>query len=381
MKEIKNKYLVFALLIAAVNLVGIYLIFGEGTSAEVQDLMNVMNWLEGHNEPGWYQIYRPLAPMLAMPFTLFADEKTSLLLLTMVFYFLNTYFIFKIVDLIYSNKKQALIASFLYVFSISALRHSLSAHTTEFGSWFFVIFSVYLTLLYLKHNKENILVFTALITGIGMLMKESGGMGVLFFGMAILLSKDFKFKEKILRLVKFGLLFLIPIVFWHLFVYYILIASSHLGFLSIGFTNYPKNSVFERVFYYASQHGLGLLTTIGLLGWLLVIFGAIKEWQEKNRGRIRILVALLPFSFVSLLWPTGDERHAYIVGTFTALLGSYGVIMLGRTIKNKKLAVGLTILVISLYIVLNYSAYYFNDTLPFFDFNDIYHLFTGSLMD
>ncbi len=90
---------------------------------------------------------------------------------------------------------------------------------------------------------------------------------------------------------------------------------------------------------------------------------------------------MVPFSLVSWLWVTGDSRHAFIIGTLGALLGSYGLVSLGRMIKNKKAALTLTILIIFLYIVFNYSAYYFNDCLPFIDYNDIHYFFTNSLMD
>ncbi len=209
MKKLPNKNLILALALAAINLIGIFLIFGEAKVSEVGGLVNVMHCLEGSKECIFeglrFTIFRPLAPLLAIPLGLFLGERTGLLVISIVFYLFSTYFIFKITDLIYKNQKQALLASILFAFAVPVLRYSSSAHPTDNGSWFFCIVSVYLTLLYLKKRKENIIIWNGLFTGLGMLMKESGSLGILFFLAILLLFKEFNLKAKVWKLIKFGI--------------------------------------------------------------------------------------------------------------------------------------------------------------------------------
>lgn len=377
MKKLPNKNLIIALVLAVINLIGVFLIFGQARVGEVETLINLMHWLEGKvfilKGLGWY-FFRPLAPLLAVPLSLITGEERSLLILSIVFYLFSVYFIFKVTDLIYGNQRQALFASILFAFAVPVLRYASSAHPTDVGSYFFCIVSVYLTLLYLKKRQENLIIWNGLFTGLGILMKESGGMGILFFIMVIFLTKEFRLKEKILKLIKFGAPFLIPVIFWQTLISLTTpFSHSQINMVLTAKNHYLMGS---SAIFYILQHFLALFVTFGFLGWLLIFFGGLKEWQNRNQARIKILLALVPFSLVSFLWPPADSRHAFIVGTLGVLLGSYGLVNLKNMFKNKKMALLLTTLVICLYIVFNYSAYYFNDSLPFIDFENILHFFS-----
>lgn len=364
-----NKYLIFALILAIVNLIVLFIIFGTSKTPDTLTLINVTHWIGGMEyEPELIRlsIFRPLAPLLALPFEILG-EGMGLLIQTIIFYLLCVYFIFKITEIVYENQKQALFASILFAFAIPALKYSLFFYTTNVGTWFFCIFSVYLTLLYFKKQNEKLIILNGLICGLGVLMKESGGLAILFFAAMVLLSKEFRFKEKVSKIIKFGAFFLIPIIFWEILVF-ILTPFSHLylfGKIKVVIDEGPTKTV------RALQYILALFTTFGLLGWLLIFWGALKEWKNKNKQRIRILLALIPFSFIFLAWPQPASRHALIVGTLGALLGSYGLINLKNIFKNKKVGLILIIVILSLYIIFNYYSYYLNDALPFIDFEDI----------
>lgn len=378
-KKRLNKYLIFALILAIINLIALFIIFGLAKNTnEVPSVLNVMHWMAGMEyimgygfEDLAFQIFRPLSPLLALPFKNIGEE-VGFLVQTIAFYLLSIYFIFKITELIYKSRKQALFASILFAFAIPVLRESLSSYTMNIGSWFFCIFSVYLTLLYLKNQDEKLVFFNGLISGLGVLMKENGGLGILFFVVAILLSRKFNLKEKFLKIIKFGLMFSTPIIIWEVIVA-ILTPFSRLNFLA----RVKKDEIDEgpskilRVLHYV----LALFTTFGLLGWVLILWGALKEWKNKNKERIRILLALVPFSLISLAWPRPCYRHAFIIGTLGVLLGSYALIGLKNLFKNKKIGLLLITIILILYVVFNYYSYYVNDSLPFIDFENILHFF------
>ena len=200
-------------------------------------------------------------------------------------------------------------------------------------------------------------------------MKESGGLGILFFAAMLLFSKEFGFREKVLKIIKFVSIFLIPIIFWEAFVS-ILTPFSRSYFFPALITADTTTKSFRIL-----QYALSLFVAFGLLGWLLIFWGVLKEWKNKNKERIKILLALVPFSFIFLAWPNPAHRHVFIIGTLGALLASYGLINLKNLFKNKTIGLVLVIIIISLYIIFNYSAYYFNDSFPFIDFNDILYFF------
>jgi len=306
---------------------------------------------------------------LSLPFE-FLGKGAGLLIQGIVYYLLSVFLIFKITELVYKNQKQALFASILYAFAVPALQRALCLHVTDIGPWFFNIFSIYLTLVYFKKRNEKLIFLNGLICGLGTLMQENGGLAIIFFVAMVLLSKKFGFKEKVLKIIKFGSIFLIPIVFWEVLIS-ALTPYSHLDLFShvIGTELIKKEGATKtfRVLLYL----LSSFVAFGLLGWLLIFWGALKEWKDKNKERIKILLALIPFSFIFLAWPCPSPRHVFIIGTLGALLGSYGLINLKRIFKNKTIGLVLVIIIISCYIVFNYCAYYFNDSLPFIDFEDL----------
>ncbi|MFZ5559780.1 MAG: glycosyltransferase family 39 protein [Patescibacteria group bacterium] len=367
-----NKYLIFALILAIINLIAVFLIFGVLIEKESRALIRAAHWMMGRLEDPlvsvWISIFRPLAPLLSLPFE-FLGEGMGLLIQSIVFYLLAIYFIFKITEIVYKDQLQALFASIFYAFAIPALNYSLAFKATNFGSWFFCIFSIYLTLLYFKKRHEKLLIFNGLISGLGFLMKENGGLGILFFIAMVLLSKEFGLKEKVLKIIKFSAFFITPIILWEITVL-VLTPFSHLDVFSHVWRTYIIEEGPIKTLS-ALTHLLALFATFGLLGWLVVLWGALKEWQNKNKERMKILLALVPFSSVSLIWPFPDTRHAFIVGTLGALLASYGLINLKNIFKNKKIGLLLIIVILSLYIVFNYLSYYFDDTLPFIDFENI----------
>ncbi|MFH1225937.1 MAG: glycosyltransferase family 39 protein [bacterium] len=385
MKKLVDKNLILALILAAAGWLAVFFIVGPLEINDSIKLAEVMRWFEGKpclfqcdftaDSYSVYPIFRPLAPLLAIPLGLIGGEETGLLILSFLFYLASVYLVFKITDLIYESKKQAFLASILWAFAISAIKYSVSAHATDVGAWFFCLLSVFLTLLYFKKRQNRWLVWNGLITGLGVLMKENGGLGVLFFAAMVFLSGEFNFREKFLKLIKFGIFFLMPVVFWDVCVS-TFTSFSRFDFLSTDVATYAQGKPSLATFFIL-QHFLSLLTTFGLLGWLLIFFGGLEEWRIKNKERIKIILALVPFSLISWLWVSGDSRHAFIIGALGALLGSFGLINLEKLFPNKRIGQLLTILAVCLYITLNYSAFYLNDSLPFLDFYDIFYFFGG----
>ena len=311
--------------------------------------------------------------MLAVPFQ-GLSRGLGLIVQNVAFYILSTYLIFRITDLIYKNKEQALFASILYAFAIPWLNVGLG-YMQNAGAWFFVILSLYLILLYFKKPSEKLLIFSGLVSGLGILMKESGGLAIVFFLVLLLLSRNFSFSEKFSKMLRFGVSFLAIPIIWEIIILIFFQPFSHAYMFLVLKKEYidviPKTLVVLKQI-------TALLATFGLLGWFLILFGGWKEWKEKNPERARIILALIPFSLIFLVWVNGDPRHAFTTLAPLVLLGSYALVRLKNAFASKTMGTVLVTFIAGLYIVLNYYSNILVDAVPFVDLNDIYHFLIKS---
>jgi len=379
MLKFPNKYLLVALLLALINTVVVFLMFGFRKFGDSDSYIYLIDWflgkenqiiVEGSTNISIY-ILRPLIALLAAPFQ-GLSRGSGIIIQNVMFYFLATYLIFRITDLIYRNKEQALLASILYAFAIPWLNVGLG-YMTNAGAWFFVIFSVYLILLYFKKPSKKLLILGGLISGMGILMKESGGLGIIFFAAVLLLSKNLSFSEKFSKMLKFGVFFLIAPVIWEIVILIFFPPFSHVYMFL-----FLKREIIEGaskiLILVTLKQATAFLATFGLLGWSLILFGGWKEWKEKNPERARIILAFVIFSLIFLAWwAIGDARHALTTLGPLVLLGSYGLVHLKNAFRNKALGTASMISIMCLYVFLNHYSNFVDDAVPLIDLNDIYH--------
>jgi len=346
-----DKYLAFALIFALLNMGAIFAIFGAQKYSDSSGYINVIHWFQGKNvKVTPERALRPLGSLIALPFE-FLGEGVGLVVQNVIFYLLATFLIFKITELIYHNKKQAFFASLFFVTATPVIESGL-AYLTDTGAWFFYLLSLFLTLIYLKKRKEWLITINGFLSGLGVLMKENGGLGVLFFGLMILLSKEFNAKEKVFKIIHFGIFFIIPIAFLQLFMY------QHFQFTSLDWYSgqmsggYTEEGAWLTALRYVGQ----LFRILGLL-WIFFFIGLWRELREKNWERIKIFLALVPSSFSFLLWPTGGSgRAVFIFAPLGIILATYGCKKIG--------ALPMALLLLTI-LVLNYYFCWLNPTIPF----------------
>jgi len=316
-----NRYLIFALIFALLNMGVIFLIFGFQKYGDTQGYLDVIYRFQGHEVAvAPERVLRPLGPLLAVPF-----GGAGLIIQNAIFYLFSAFLIFKIVELIYSNpfdklraRKQALLASLFFVTATPVIESGL-AYLTDMGAWFFYLLSLFLTLLYFKTKKEGLVVLNGFLSGLGVLMKENGGLGALFFGLMILLSGEFSIKGKIFKILRFGTFFLIPVGILEILMFKYFHFTSLDWYLS-GRASLNGEGIFLIFLRYLGQ----LFRILGIL-WIPLLFGLWQEWREKNWERIRVYLALIPASFSFLLWSTaGSARSVFIFAPLGILLASFG---------------------------------------------------------
>ncbi len=372
-----DKYLVFALFFALLNVGAIFFIFGFQQYSDSQDYFQTIHWLRGESPyVDAERALRPLGPILAAPFEFFG-EGAGLIVQNLLFYLASAFLIFRIVELLFRNKKQAVLAVMLWVTATPMLEYGLS-YLTDTGAWFFYLLSIFLTLLYFYARKysfarnakptaypklaqehslalpgESIFICVALISSMGVLMKENGSLGIVFFGMMLLLSREFSWTEKILKIIKVGLIFLAPLILFQLAAYKFFQYTSLDWYLDNS-SGAPGESILLVGLRYLGQ----LFRILGII-WPLVLWGLFLEWREKNWDRLKIYLALLPPSFSFLLWTVGGGgRTVFIFAPLGIILASYALKKRGPLFLS---ALFFTIA------VLNYWFVSVNQQMPFTD--------------
>lgn len=365
--KLKNKkYLILALVFAAFNLGIFFLMFGFHKSEESYFYIDAINWFL--NKKGATIalpiIMRPLAPLLALPLD-FLGEGTGLILQSIVFYFLCVYLIFRIVELVFQNQKLALAAVMFFVLTPPILEFGLS-YLIEMGIWFFYFVCLYLTLLYLKSKNTKLIVLNGILCGTGILMKETVMATVLMFGMMILLLDNSAFRKKISNILYFSIFFFAPALLLQI-VMFIFFDYTALDWYLYNKATYIEGRAISSL---AIEHLADLFRVLGMIGWPLALIGIFGEWIKRNYQKLKMYLALLPFSFSFLILPTSAGRLTFIFAPLGILLVTSGFDFLKDKMGEKKGIILATLLIL----VSGVSNYYFhsiNDYFLLLDLKDV----------
>lgn len=362
-----NKYLVLALVFAFLNMGAIFWFFGFQKYGDSSSYIELIHWFQGKGIAGDLDfsllIIKPLGPLIALPFE-FLGEGAGLIVQNILFYFFTAFLIFRIIELVFHNKEQALLGTILFTTALPMIYFGLS-YMTDMGAWFFSSLSIYLTLLYLKHKDEKLIVINGLLSGIGALFKTNGGLGILFFLMIILLSKEFNLKEKFFKILKFGIPFSLPIMIFQIYLFAFLHTTTLNEYSSYRHAFFTQELPWleaqpESVYYHLGgftsiiyAYAGDFLKAFGIIGLFFALIGLWREWLQKNKERVKIYLALLPFSFSFLVYPPIDSRFAFISTPLLILLATSGLIYLKDILPGRKGVLAIAILIAS-HIVFNY---------------------------
>ncbi len=362
-----NKYLALALLFTILSMAAIFLFFGFQKYDDSPGYIYLIYWLQG-KEAGvdiafnWI-ILGPMESLFAIPFQ-FLGEGAGIIVQNLLFYFFAAFLIFRIIQLIFNNKEQALWGTILFVAALPMLQFGLS-YMTDMGAWFFYILSVFLTLLYLKNRDEKLIIINGLLSSFGTLIKTNGGLGIVFFILMILFSREFILKEKFLKMLKFGIPFLLPILAYQISLsvfFHTNVVKEYLGFDSFFLTQGVEEikafpgSVYAHLskpvviaYAYAGE----FLKSFGIIGLLFALIGLWREWLQKSKERVKIYLALLPASFAFLIFPPADSRLAFISTPLLILWATQGLVYLKGVFSEKKGKLIIPILITG-YVFFNY---------------------------
>ena len=355
----KYKFEIFLIFLLIINFYLIYLVFGFEPGGDGWGYIKQTEILAG--DPFLYQkgslqdwgraFLRPLGPIIGALFLPLTNNAFGAVLLqNLIFYLLTPFLFFYAAHCFFKQKRLAFYSTVFYICAYPYLKFTLN-YMFDIGAWFFIVLSILFTLKYLsvyktdKKTANNILLFNPVVCFLGFLMKESGGLGIGFFILVILLATDFTLKEKIKKILIPIFLFSILLIFYEVAFY----SSYHyysFDFFSTISDTFPRTYNFSNI---AKK-----LIAVFSLGWFYVVLGTHRIFKEKDRRKMMILLALIPISFSFLFWSYQAERLMYVAGPLLAFLAVIGI-----NIKRQGIKYRLTeSLLIILFIAFNYLIDY-----------------------
>lgn len=348
----KYKYLVVALLLTLLNLFLLWIFFGFQSDVDSGGYLETIKALLAGDRDFLsllpHRILRPGGVFLALPLAKFLSPFAALSLENIIFYFFSAYLVYRIAREILDNKSLAVLSVVFFITTYPMLRFGPIA-LTDMGAWFFYLLSIYLTILFLKNPKSWLVCLNGLACGIGVLFKESGGMGILFFVLALLLTRRYSYQQILSWLAKFLLFFLLPITLNQSVVYYYF-HYSYLNWYVYNSLTYLKSSY--TIFNLAKN----FFILFGL-GWVFFLIGCWRLWRQRvNDNKFYLYLALLGPSLSFLLWPDLTARLMFISGLLFCLVAVKGFMYFLQS-KSKILSVILLLSTIMLNYILVWLSY------------------------
>lgn len=246
------------------------------------------------------------------------DIRVSFSIVNVLFYLMLIIAFYHLVLEIYKEEKVALISTLLVVFNYYVIDPG-NAHLADMSGWFFLIISTYFAVKYFNTPNKKFYFLSILFSAIGVLFKEYGGLAIINLGLLIILS-DFSWREKIKQVIVASLLFIIPLLGWHIFAYF----KYHI-------TYFDKFKYVEAISSAPGYQSKSLIIFIKILGWLFSVgwiaflYGFWKEIEIKNKNRLKIVIACFPATMTFLIWPAITERLAVILLFWLALIAGFGL--------------------------------------------------------
>jgi len=345
---INRKAFVLIVLFIILNIFISYFYIGYQPSVMKDDSLTYFNaakFLQGGAALQDVNMNRILTVPLFLYSSVFVDYflhnlNLSISIVNVIFYILCVYAFYFLVMEIYKENKVALFSTALFAFNFYVI-DPINAHLADMGGWLFFIIATYLAVRYFNTSNRKFYYLSILLSAIGVLFKEFGGLGIINLALLIAVSNNFSIKQKIKDILLAGFLFLIPLLSYHVFVY--------LKYHFIYFDWYKAVGTASVVSGYQAKGFVLLIKILGWLftfGWLAFILGLEEEFKAMDKTRIKILLAILPITLFFLVWPAITQRLGVMFLMWLSLITGFGL-------SRKKWYLSFGLLII--YILINYN--------------------------
>ena len=263
----------------------------------------------------------PLFIFLTSLFSFIFGIYGSMFFINIIFYLAATVSFYLLANEVLQNKKAAFLSSFFIFLNYDIINFGI-AHLTDMAGWAFFIAASFLAVKYFNRQEKKDFWLAVIISSIGVLFKEYGGLGMISLVFLIGFSLKGK-KEKIKEMSVAILTFLSVLAAYHLFFYFYF-GYSYLDWYGFNLNYYLANPASRK----NSYDFILLVKVLGwlfLAGWPIFAFGLIKIIKEKWNKEGIVFLALLPASLFFLAWPVMTQRIAFVLVPWLALVSGFGL--------------------------------------------------------
>jgi 4-amino-4-deoxy-L-arabinose transferase-like glycosyltransferase len=323
-----RKNLILTLLFCLIQVYFIYFFFGLTRTGDTGTLLGAVNFFKYGEPLVVHRILRPLGPLIVLIFNSIFNLESSLFLENIIFYLLSAVIIYFFTNLFF-NKKTSLYSALLFASSYAVLKNGLALQT-DMGTYFFYLLSLYLILyLFHKEYKPSDIILVGFLSGLGVLMKESAGMGIVFFVLYCFFDNRINLKRKMRYILLFSSFYLVPLIINQIYVY-----------LTTGYTYLDWYLYNSATYSSKPHHTLYWLVRTFFSAFTLIIpfffIGLYKEFIKKRIKRLKLyLFILISSSIPILVWPHFDPRLTFILFPLIIPLSSFGVVIFSKWISER----------------------------------------------
>lgn len=228
---------------------------------------------------------------------IFGSETAVWLAMNIVFYFISAFIFYKLLNLIFEDKKTALLGTLFLISNYAFVTFGLD-YLMDIGGWTFYIVSLYFSSLYLKTKENKWLWLSAATVGVGGLFKEYAFLAyIVIFGLIVF--TEWRQWGKIIKKIFFtGILAFTPMIVLNIYTF-LNFNYTYLNWFLPSTGLYPEvNRPLEYIKSFGSLYNFGWFL---FLGGAYLLLRRIKE-VFKDEKLLFIWLVILSSTLV-FVWP------------------------------------------------------------------------------
>jgi|GEM_PF-2296846 hypothetical protein len=331
LKNHKNALIVLVLFVV-IFLVVFKFIFGFHPNNDTEGYIYSIQFFRGEFPDIYPNRYlNPFYPLIAAKVLFFLPPASSLIVLNMVFYCGIAFLSYDLFRRVFRNTVIGLISSILIVSSYPMVRYALT-QVQDMGGYFWFIATIYASWRWYEDRHWQWITIAGICTAFGLLTKESGAMGALFFGVLVLLEIT-SLKNKLWSFTQFSI--------WP----FVTLLINRMRGYDVGYNSYQWLVDNWRI--YAEQNytlfkwlGVNISTYNVILPFFLIgLYLIFKARNTPDKNINLFLFASIPAGISYFAWPLFIGRTVFISAWLVIPIAVYGGFTLVNSGGTKRLIV------------------------------------------
>lgn len=339
--------------VCVLHLLIFWQLFGFHFNNDTDSFIATIEWFRGREVDFMPNRYlNPLYPIIGAYLLPFLSPAMVLIALNIIFFVGMIYASYGLWRRVFQDALTGFVAALILVTNYSFIRYGLT-QVQDMGGYFWYVLTLYSSWRWFEDGKRQWLWLGGVAVAAGLLTKESGAMGALFFG-ALLLCRRLLWRERLKAFVEFSILPFVTLIVNG-------IRGAEIGFTSLDW--YRVNwEIYGHEFVPFKWAGVNA-STFNVV-WFLVLAGIwylIKNLRSLDRRVWVYLGAVVLPSASYFAWPIFISRTVIMSAWLLVPIGAYGLIAWYRereTVYRQWIVGGIVLLTMIMPFVLQHTLRY-----------------------